>query len=626
MRFHPLHPRGRLTTLCRSRLRTSLLTAVAGAAMILPLQADAVSAASVPDQTAATARATAGAASSDVIVRLDASGNIIRPDADRARDRAAPTTTALTFTYNSATEPWTAAEVAWLTTATATMYPIAVAILGYPAFSITVNIRKNSSLGRGGEYNQFSNEIVLPGLLPDVLAHEIAHAFRDDWVIMSALTYEEGMARAAEVEIMDRLPQYQSDYWDNHHSYYEDELYDMLDTQSVGSYAGNLFSGYNALMRYELSGYAWGKALIEKPTFLAVFNRGYFARMRAVGSVTESDLVTLAAAAKPSVEGLSFVAWYRQQGVLNTRPPIGYFLMFQSGQRVDWNATGPGAVTLMQRVSDGWEHNIANASLRWTALAADGTVLCSGTGTTNQYGWYAGLAWPQPPYDGRVTVKVTATAPDGSLISAQYLDVWGNAPGVYGVVPGVTSGTVTINKLDAPTSSTTVPLVNGAFGAPALESVRGQFLVTVTRPGSPPISRRLTKDASSYYVLLASPNLRVRLTDSPDPAAVETPVVYTAHVTNDRPQNASGVTLRLTLPAGTSVTAMDAGCAVYENVPFIDTVICRLGWLQAGGAVTVRVTYVAMAAGPMSVTATVVGNETDRATANNSSTQVTQIL
>ncbi len=555
--------------------------------------------------------------SPDVVVDVDSAGHMILPDA-AARLRAGGPVVAggdLTFTYDSPSYPWTAQELSDLQTAVAAIYPVVKQIAGAPAFPHPDNIRKDPASGTGGSYNPSTNEITLGGFHPDALAHEMFHAFRDDWIIYTHSNYEEGMARAGEVEAMSRLPQYNASYWDANHSYYEDQNYEQFKTQWVGAYAGNVFSGFNALLRYELTGYAWGKALIENPSFLANFNATYYAAMGAAGAVSEQDLETIAATVQPAVEGVPFRAWFEQQGALVPRPPIGYFLV------TDFTTLG-----LVQRTPDGWEHSVPNAPLTWTAYDATGAVLTSQSGVTNAYGW---TSLNLPNYAGRLRLSGSATAPDGTTVVTNVLDPFNTYGGLHGAVPEpYNTGTVTITDLDDATRSTTAAVTRGVYSAPALAAVRGRFTVTYAAPGGPTFSRQLTKDASDYVVVLASPDLGVTLSHAPDPVAPGQSVAFTATVGNTGPTAAHQVILRFDVPDGIAIGAMDTSagwCATWTNVPWIDSVLCDLGDLPQGASAVAHVSLTPAAAGTLQVGASVAGSEFDAVTANNIVTQTAAV-
>jgi hypothetical protein len=233
----------------------------------------------------------------------------------------------LTFTFNSPFYPWSVEELNTLNTAIADLYPVVKTVYGEPAFNIIVNVRKDPSISFSGEYSPTTNEIVLRDASQlDVLCHEMIHAFRDDNMI-TINNYEEGMTRAVEVEVFDRLAAYT--FWNENHSYIYDVYYDGLSRQVVGSQSGNFdYVSPFLLLRYELTGYAWAKVFFENSNFFIDFNRVLYDRTLMDPSVRadESKLLEIANSLQPSVEGKPFLTWYGQQGVLNRTPQTGYFL------------------------------------------------------------------------------------------------------------------------------------------------------------------------------------------------------------------------------------------------------------------------------------------------------------
>ena len=413
--------------------------------------------------------------------------------------------TDLTFTYDSPDYPWTEDELALVTTTLNACYPLAKVIYGEPAFSASVNIEKNPYIGASGVFWATSHNqsyIAIESITSDVICHEMLHAFHADEVI-TLNAFEEGMVRAAEVEIFDRLPDFP--HWDKYHSYYFDVNYEALNKKTIGSTGGNFFLGYVIpILRYQLAGYAWGKAVIENSSFFANFNREYYARL-ADGSTTQSDestLVDIAATVLLSVEGRPFRAWYGLQAVFDTNPPAGYFL-FNRGDGMP-----SFVVDYFSRDAAGFESMQTNAPVDWNFYDYTGDLIDVGQGPTSSYGWVR-VPVNFPNYcDQRVTLVTTAQAPDGHPVTDTTQWVWG-CSGVFGTVPFANTGTLTIDLLDDPTSTPFgTDVVNGAFSLPDLKTVRGRFLATFSpcsRCSEPTFRKYFNKDASDYFLIMALP-------------------------------------------------------------------------------------------------------------------------
>ena len=123
-----------------------------------------------------------------------------------------------------------------------------------------------------------------------------------------------------------------------------------------------------------------------------------------------------------------------------------------------------------------------------------------------------------------------------------------------------------------------------------------------------------------YSGATSGADLRVTLTDSPDPVVIGTSLTYTIVVTNGGPQPATGVTLRQTLPASFTFLSATTGCTAASL-----TVTCPLGNLAASASTTVTVTASPTAAGSFSSQATVSATQADPVSANNTVSQATTV-
>ncbi len=425
------------------------------------------------------------------VIFVDYQGLPILPDLDAAKGRHRPQVARLTFSYNSTEFPWSETELNLINGALADFYPLAAAIYGNPAFANTVNVRKDPTLSVSGLYYVSSNEIVIRGATEDnldVLCHEMIHAFRDD-LLIELSTFEEGMTRAAEVEVFDHLPSY--NYWDRSHGYTYDVYYEGLNIPVIGSAQGIIpEEAVETLLRYQLAGYAWAKVLLENPRFLSNFNERFYnaATEDPSTTYTEALLVTLAERVQNNVEGEPFRSWYTHQGVLNSSPAQGYFLYHRINQFM---------IDFFMRDGSGAEYMQPAATIDWTIYDCHDTQLASGSGVTNGYGW---LSIPElQGYTGRIRVAASASSTGGIVTASAFRPV-GNEVGVFGVVEDSNSGTMTITPLSGRSAAVKVDVVNGAFFAPALASTRGRFRAVFEDTQGKRRSRYFTKDASDYYL------------------------------------------------------------------------------------------------------------------------------
>jgi hypothetical protein len=431
-----------------------------------------------------------------IVIHTDRHGKPIQPDLEAARARGSAVTQAaaaaneLTFTFNSPDYPWTAADIAQITTYLNNCYPIAKTIYGPPAFSMTVNIVKAPALG-GGSYAYSINEIALGYYSQDLICHEMLHAFHDD-IMPQPSTWEEGQARAAEVEILARLG---ASYWDSHHSYVHDIWYDSLNSPSIAAVNGK-WGGFNPLLRYQISGYAWAKVMIENPNFFPSFN-AELARRTLLDPQTpydEAKLRPIAAAAQATVEGRPFLNWYGLQHIFDMPAP-GWVVNINPSQF-------PAIITVFSRYS-GFESTRPNELVPWSVYDHTGAQLGGGFTRTNQWGWFD-ASFPYPSgYTGRLEYRATAGGGAVNVWNERKWACLGDWSGVFGVTLGADTGTLRIRSLDHPGLHVTTPVMNGRFDAPSLESVRGRFEATFDASDSRiKLSRQFTKDSAAYFLLL----------------------------------------------------------------------------------------------------------------------------
>ncbi len=443
-----------------------------------------------------------------IIVFTDQSGNPILPDLEKARSRVGVRDLAplaaneLSFSFNSPVYPWSSEELVVLNTVLSDFYTTAKAIYGNPAFNINVNVRKDPNIGYAGIYYPSINEMVVSDFSidhTDPLCHEMIHAFRDDDIIYLN-SFEEGMTRAAEIEVFNRLPNYEYS-GERNHSYTYDVFYEGLNKITIGSKNGNFSNGYQTplLLRYQLTGYAWAKALLENSNFMINFNNELYARIISDPSTnyTESKLLTIAETVMPSVEGEPFLAWYSKQGVLNTNPPYGYFI-YQRINQFD--------IDFFYRDTYGNETAQTNATINWSVYDYKDELLDSGTGITTSYGWVSSSPNLPIGYTGRIKIVASASTPDGIITDTSFRTaeggLWGDELGVFGVVSNSTSGTLTLAPLDPISTPIIVPVINGGFSAPSLENIKGRIRASFVEPSGAVISRIFTKDASNYFLSL----------------------------------------------------------------------------------------------------------------------------
>ncbi len=172
-----------------------------------------------------------------------------------------------------------------------------------------------------------------------------------------------------------------------------------------------------------------------------------------------------------------------------------------------------------------------------------------------------------------------------------------------------------------PASGTTLPgastPVDATFDSTGLGV--GTYTGTVCATSNDPVTPLVTIPVS--MTVLPQADLSITKADSPDPVHVGDELTYTLTVTNNGPQDATGVTVVDTLPAGVTYVSASDICTEAAGV-----VTCTVGALPVDGVVEFTIVVTADAEGTVTNTANVDGNEFDPVGANNTATTETTII
>ncbi len=428
-----------------------------------------------------------------IIVFIDENNQPILPDLMAAKGNSPESVNELTFIFDSSILPWDSARIVACTTQLNDFYPVAKAIYGNPAFNSNVHILLDTSINYIGMYNLSTNEITLYDTSDHVLCHEMIHAFHDDNIIYFS-TYEEGMTRAAEVEVFNQLSNYL--HPQEHHSYSYDIFYEALNRPNIACRNGNLYS-YSAfqLLRYQISSMIWSKMYIEDKNYFKIFNDTLYTRILIDPTIINSDssLRDLVFQSIQNVENTPISVWYEKQHLLNYQPDSGYFLY----QRIN-----QFTIDYFYRDQFGAEYPQGNSNIHWDIFDHDDILIDSGSAISTSYGWTTILNPHFPGYLGRLKVVASVLTPHGPISDTVYRN--GElSDGIFGTVEDANSGVIRITPIDSVFNSESALLTNGSFSFPNFEHVRGRFLIDYTYPDCRHIQRTITKDASHYYVRLA---------------------------------------------------------------------------------------------------------------------------
>ena len=406
----------------------------------------------------------------------------------------------LIFTYNSPEYPWKTSELDFLQIFLNEAYPKAKMIYGEPAFNITVNIRKDPTIYPTGYYNPTTNEMVIKvpegsdvSFFADVVVHEMIHAFHDD-VVIGLASYEEGMARAAEIEVFNQLDNY-THRWDQNHGYTYDVYYEGLNKPEVAWGSGSSLT----LLRYQMAGYAWSKAYLEDDEFFVNFNQKYYPEVFENYSIknNESELKDIARSVKPIVEGDEFDIWYTKQNIFNSDLESGYKLFTRMNQFT---------IDYFYRYESGSERPQSDALINWSVYDYTGFLLDNGSGITGENGvlsFNREIDIPQG-YSGRIKIVASVNSPEGEITDVSFRD-FNTSRGAFGVSTTKNDGNISIKAIDSNMPEFKTNVKNGQFSIPDLKNVRGRFSLIYTSGNKTQTSILFTKDASDYF-LVVDPN------------------------------------------------------------------------------------------------------------------------
>lgn len=185
-----------------------------------------------------------------------------------------------------------------------------------------------------------------------------------------------------------------------------------------------------------------------------------------------------------------------------------------------------------------------------------------------------------------------------------------------GTCSGTSTITCNLGSL-ANSASATVTIVVTTTGA-SVPSVTNTASVSATEFDPNTVNNTVTE----MTTVNPAANLSVTKSDSPDPVNVGNNLTYTITVTNNGPNNATGVTVTDTLPSTVTFVSASSGCTHSSG-----TVTCTIGNLAASANTSVTITVTPQAGAVPSITnsVSVTGNEFDPNGTNNSANESTTV-
>ena len=243
---------------------------------------------------------------------------------------ATPTITHTIFDFESSEIHWTSAEKSELQSFFSKVYPEIERVYG-KRFNETQRI----IVHRASQFQEFSyastpnNMTIVMPYSQDTLIHELTHIFHYPEARMPIASFEEGFARAIDIEVMKKV--FGSAARD--HYLTDARAYDFYNKPFIGfnfngSGAG-LDSGDFGIDRYAMAALAWTKIYIEDPGFFIKLHNLYYEKIRNVPgfTVNEESILSIIETIKPTVEGLPFREWYSKQYIFNSNPQKGLIVV-----------------------------------------------------------------------------------------------------------------------------------------------------------------------------------------------------------------------------------------------------------------------------------------------------------
>jgi hypothetical protein len=369
-------------------------------------------------------------------------------------------------------------------------------VLGPPAETITVKVVKEPT-GFAGDYESWDHQINLSGPQLSVLVHEESHATHDAHILSDSV-WEEGEARCEEKETMRllSLKGITEAGYEVNHSYGYEIYYDNDNVPAIGAVGGDIYAeGGMELERYDQAGYACSKIMMENPAFLKEFNAKLFTHPN--GDLNSKEIAMMMAEIQPVVEGQPTLQWIEAQHIFDTEETPGCYLSPRLNQYTfDLYCVGQyGEVTM-----------VSGANVTTRISDPEGKVFNSKE-VTSGYGWVQFN--PEVPAEPeQLKIEVSVKNPGGSgMVKGTFYRSSGAAEGVFGVVVGAKTGTVTLSSPTGQFSTISVPVVNGAFVAPGLENIRGQAVLEFSGENKAG-QRIIDKDAAPYSVVIAAEKMK----------------------------------------------------------------------------------------------------------------------
>lgn len=405
------------------------------------------------------------------------------------------------------------------------MYPILRELYGPPANSYTVTVVRDLSFGNSAMFIPELDQIRMnDSFYPQLLTHELLHAFRNDFTVTSNQNweydptlsgFEEGFAQGVSYEAMNKYVQaypndtivdpnslWQSNYdWDN-------DYQNMPELRGTDFWSDSGGTGLHWL-RYEMAAAALRKLNLESAEFYKRFNQEYYGRINASPSTLRPSrdlMVDIIKTLTPTVEAKPAQSWVDSQYVFHSQNVYGNKI-FHRIQDYPWTELFAFQYLIFMKTMDcgsewicpegsGWKyHNLNGSSGQGKLLDSNNNVVWSGNlliePAQNPSDGYFGFGydykslstassldpWPGGNPDdyilnlktlGLYEFQATFTDPNtneqvtNSIYRVLGSDVANSFKGVWGAVVGHKNGTIYLNH-EKTGEEEGIPVTNGVF-------------------------------------------------------------------------------------------------------------------------------------------------------------------
>ena len=234
------------------------------------------------------------------------------------------------------------------------MIPIIKNIYGPPSHSYTVTLVKDSNYSSTNVFFPGTNEIHMLRMYPQLLTHELIHAFRDNvllasdslWRYNSTLSgFEESFAQGVSYVCMNKyVEEYPNgpivtsssifgSFYDFDYDFQNTYLLTTTDFWSDDGGTGIYW------LRYEMGAAAIHKIMMDYPNFPIAFNTLYYQQLNADHTLRVSrDLIKdLISTVAPSIEGSQAKDWIDKQHVFDCRVSTGHKIWVSTQHYDDWD-------------------------------------------------------------------------------------------------------------------------------------------------------------------------------------------------------------------------------------------------------------------------------------------------